>query len=121
MFKHYSNRIVSRTGKKSCQFGRLTFVFTVVSAIHSYILNVLDLFGNVKDYIDLRVGFSWTYASCCEIYRDLDGYVAMTNDRFKKLFDKPMNVVAQFKYLKADLKTNTKFQLGRPNARRPLL
>jgi len=33
----------------------------------------------------------------------LDGYVALTNDRFMKLFDKLMSVVADFKKLKADL------------------
>jgi len=28
--------------------------------------------------------------------RDLDGYVALTNDRFMKLFDKLISVVADF-------------------------
>jgi len=45
----------------------------------------------------LRVGFSWTCASCVEIDRDLDGYVALTTDRFMKLIDKLMSVVADFK------------------------
>jgi len=31
------------------------------------------------------------------------GYVALTNDRFKKLFDILMSVVADFKEFKADL------------------
>jgi len=60
------------------------------------------LVGRVKGYIDLRVGFSWTCASCVEIDRDLDGYVELTNDRFIKLFDKLMSVVADFKEFKAD-------------------
>jgi len=33
----------------------------------------------------------------------LDGYVALTNDRFQKLLDKLMSVVADFKERKADL------------------
>jgi len=33
----------------------------------------------------------------------LDGYVALINDRFMKLFDNLMNVVADFKEFKADL------------------
>jgi len=33
----------------------------------------------------------------------LDGYVVLTNDRFMKLFDKLMSVVADFKESKADL------------------
>jgi len=45
------------------------------------------LVGRVKDFIDRRVGFSWTCASCVEKDRDLDGYVALTNDRFMYLFD----------------------------------
>jgi len=65
----------------------------------------------VKDYIDLRVCFSWTSPSCVEIGRDLDGYVALINDRFKKLFDKLMSVVADFKEFKADL-DNKKMSVG---------
>jgi len=51
----------------------------------------------------VRIGFPWTCASCVEIDRDLDGYVALTNDRFMRLFDKLMSVVADFKEFKADL------------------
>jgi len=69
----------------------MTFLYTVVSV------------GRVKDFNDLRVSFSWTCASCVEIDRDLDGYVALTNDRFMKLFNKLMSVVPDFKEFKADL------------------
>jgi len=85
--------------KNDCQFGSsLNDVF-----IYCRLCNIVihpkctGLVGRVKDYIDLRVGFSWTCASCVEIDRDLDGYVALTNDRFMKLFDKLMSVVANFK------------------------
>jgi len=43
----------------------------------------------------------------------LDGYVAVTNDSFMKLFDKLMSVVADFKEFKADL-DNTKMSVGSP-------
>jgi len=61
------------------------------------------LVGRVKDYIDLRVGFSWTLSSCVEIDLDLDGYVALTNVRFKKLFDKLMSVVTDLKEFRPTL------------------
>jgi len=38
----------------------------------------------------------------------LDGNVALTNDRFKKLFDKLMSVFADFKEFKADLDNKNK-------------
>jgi len=43
----------------------------------------------------------------------LDGYVALTNDRFMKLFNKLISVVADFKELKADL-DNKKMSVGSP-------
>jgi len=43
----------------------------------------------------------------------LDGYVALTHDRFMKLFDKVMSVVADFKEFKADL-DNKKISVGSP-------
>jgi len=71
----------------------------------------------VKDYIDLRVAFSWTCASCVEIDHDLDGYVALTNDRFMKLFDQLMSVVADFKEFKADL-DNKNMSVGSPKRKK---
>jgi len=75
------------------------------------------LVGRVKDFFDLRVGFSWTCASCIEINRDLGGYVALTNDRFMKLFNKLMSVVADFKEFKADL-DNKKMSVGSPKRKK---
>jgi len=43
----------------------------------------------------------------------LDGYVALTNVRFVKLFHKLISVVADFKELKADL-DNKKMSVGSP-------
>jgi len=94
----------------------MTIFFTVVSVTLSYIRNVMDLL-RVKDYIDLRVGFSWNCASCFEIDRDLDGYVALTNNRFMKLFHKLMSVVADFKEFKADL-DNKKRSVGSPKPKK---
>jgi len=91
--------------KKDCQFGASpndVFIFFRLCNIVIY-PKCTGFVGRVKDYIDLRFGFSWTCASCVEIDRDFDGYVALTNDRFMKLFDKLMSVVADFKEFKADL------------------
>jgi len=84
----------------------MTFLFTAVSAIQSYIQNVLDLLAEEK--------ILWTCASCIEIDRDLDGYVALTNVRFMKLFDKLMSVVSDFKEFKADLDNKKKMSVGSP-------
>jgi len=69
---------------------------SVVSETLSYLRKVLVLLAECWVCV-LRVGFSWTCASCVEIDRDLDGYVALTTDRFMKLIDKLMSVVADFK------------------------
>jgi len=69
------------------------------------------------DYIDLRVGFSWTCASYVEIDRDWNGYVALTNDRFMKLFDKLISVIADFKEFKADLDYK-KMSVGSPKRKK---
>jgi len=72
-------------------------------------------FGRVKDYIDLGVGYSWTCDSSFVIDRRLDGYV--TNDRFMKLFNKLINVVADFNELMADLE-NIKMSVGSPKRKK---
>jgi len=105
--------------KKDCQFGSSpndVFIYCRLcnTVIHPKCTGPV---GRVKDYIDLRVGFSWTCASCVEIDRDLDGYVALTNDRFMKLFDKLMSVVADFKEFKANL-DNKKMSVGSPNRKK---
>jgi len=51
-----------------------------------------------------------------EIDRDLDGYVALTNERLMKLFDKLMRV-ADFKEFKADL-DNKKMSVGSPKRKK---
>jgi len=52
-----------------------------------------------------------------EIYRDFDGYVDLTNYRFKKLFDKFMSVVADSKEFKADL-DNKIMSVGSPKCKK---
>jgi len=52
-----------------------------------------------------------------EIDRDVDGYVALTNDPFMKLFDKLMGIVADFKELKADLDYK-KISVGTPKRKK---
>jgi len=47
----------------------------------------------------------------------LDGYVALTNNRFMKLFDKLMSVVVDFKEFKADLE-NKKMSVGTPKRKK---
>jgi len=54
---------------------------------------------------------------CVEIDRYSDGDVALTNDRFMKLFDKHMSVVADFKEFKADL-YNKRVSVGSPNRKK---
>jgi len=78
--------------KKDCQLGSSPNDVFIYCRPCNIVIHpkCTGLFGRVKDYIDLRVGFSWTCASCVEIDRDLDGYVALTNDRFMKLFKKLM-------------------------------
>jgi len=91
--------------QKDCQFGSSrNDVFNYCRLCNIDIHpKCTGLDGRIKDSIDLRVGFSWTCASCVEIDRDLDGYVTLTNDRFMKRFDKLMSVGADFKEFRADL------------------
>jgi len=105
--------------KKDCEFGSSPNDVFIYCRLCNTVIHpkCTGLVGRVKDFIDLRVGFSWTCASCVEIDRDLDGYVALTNDRFMKLFDKLMSVVADFKEFKADL-DNKKISVGSPKRKK---
>jgi len=91
--------------KKDCQLGSSPNDVFIYCRLCNTVIHpkCTGLVGRVKDYIDLRVGFSLTCASFVEIDRHLDGYVALTSDRFMKLFDKLISVVADFKEFKADL------------------
>jgi len=98
--------------KKDCQFGSSPNDVFIYCRLCNTVIHpkCTGLVGRVKDFIDLRFGFSWTCASCVEIDLDLDGYVM-------KLFDKLMSVVADFKEFKADL-NNKKMSVGSPKRKK---
>jgi len=105
--------------QKDCQFGSSPNDDFIYCRLCNIVIHPKStgLVCRVKDYIDLRVAFSWTCASCVEIDHDLDGYVALTNDRFMKLFDQLMSVVADFKEFKADL-DNKNMSVGSPKRKK---
>jgi len=91
--------------KKDCRLGSSPSDVFIYCRLCNIVIDskCTGLVGRVKGYIDLRVGFSWTCASCVQIDNELDGFVALTNDRFIKLFDILISVVADFKEFKVNL------------------